>query len=245
MAYGTFQQAPKTDYLKLDAHLQSEKTQHYILNYQYNKDKQTFRAEAYYKNYDGLVKYDGQTPMENSIFSNKGSGYAKGLDLFWRDNKNIKNLEYWVSYSYIDTERDYKNYTKQVTPNFVANHSLSVVSKYWISDWRSQIGATYSLSSARPYNNPNEAAFMNGKTKPYNNLSMNWAYLISPQKILFFSVTNIAGFKNSYGYDYANKPNSNGIYQSQEIIPTADRFFFVGFFWTISKDKKTSQLENL
>jgi hypothetical protein len=85
---------------------------------------------------------------------------------------------------------------------------------------------------------------MSGKTKNYNNFSANWAYLISPQKILFFSVTNVFGFDNVFGYDYANKPSSDGIYQRQAIIPTADRFFFVGFFWTLSKDKKVNQLEN-
>ena len=245
MAYGTFDQAPKNDYLKYSTNLQAEKAQHYILSYEFNKDKQIFKAEVYYKSYDNLVKYDTQSPLYNSNFNNSGTGYAKGLELFWRDNKNIKNLEYWISYSYIDTERDYQNFPKQATPSFVADHTLSLVTKYWIQDWRSQIGATYTFSSGRPYNNPNETVFMDGKTKTYNNLSVNWAYLISPQKILFFSVTNIAGIKNVYGYNYANTPNSVGIYESQAIVPTADRFFFVGFFWTISKDKKVNQLENL
>lgn len=245
MAYGTFEQAPKNDYLKYSTNLQAEKAQHYILSYEFNKDKQIFKAEVYYKSYDNLVKYDTKSPVYNSNFNNSGTGYAKGLELFWRDNKNIKNLEYWISYSYIDTERDYQNFQKQVTPSFVADHTLSLVTKYWIQDWRSQVGATYTFSSGRPYNNPNETVFMNGKTKTYNNLSVNWAYLISPQKILFFSVTNVAGIKNVYGYNYANTPNSAGIYESQAIVPTADRFFFVGFFWTISKDKKTNQLENL
>ena len=245
MAYGTFEQAPKNDYLKYATNLQAEKAQHYILSYEFNKDKQIFKAEVYYKSYDNLVKYDTQSPVYNSNFNNSGTGYAKGLELFWRDNKNIKNLEYWISYSYIDTERDYANFSKQATPSFVADHTLSVVTKHWIQEWRSQIGATYTFSSGRPYNNPNETVFMDGKTKTYNNLSVNWAYLISPQKILFFSVTNVAGIKNVYGYNYANTPNSSGIYESQAIVPTADRFFFVGFFWTISKDKKTNQLENL
>jgi outer membrane cobalamin receptor len=244
-AYGLFEQAPRQDYLKYNTQFQSEKTQHYILNFQYNKDKQTFRAEAYYKKYEDLVKYETTSSMFTlSNFNNKGSGFAKGLDLFWRDNKNVKNVEYWISYSYIDTKRDYKNFPKLVTPNFVADHTLSVVGKYWMPKWRSQLGVTYSFSSGRPYNNPNEAEFMNGKTKSYNNLSVNWAYLISPQKILFFSITNVAGFKNIYGYDYANAP-VNGVYQSQPVVPAADRFFFIGFFWTISKDKKTNQLENL
>ena len=245
MAYGTFEQAPKNDYLKYATNLHAEKAQHYILSYEFNKDKQIFKAEVYYKSYDNLVKYDTKSPVYDSNFNNNGNGYAKGLELFWRDNKNIKNLEYWISYSYIDTERDYANFPKQATPSFVADHTLSLVTKYWIQDWRSQIGATYTFSSGRPFNNLNETVFMDGKTKTYNNLSVNWAYLISPQKILFFSVTNVAGIKNVYGYNYANTPNSSGIYESQAIVPTADRFFFVGFFWTISKDKKTNQLENL
>ena len=167
------------------------------------------------------------------------------MELFWRDNKNIKNLEYWISYSFIDTKRDFQNFPKAVTPNFVADHTMSLVSKYWIQKWRSQIGTTYTFASGRPYNDPNSNDFMSGKTKAYNNFSANWAYLISPQKILFFSVTNVFGFDNIYGYKYANTPNSAEIYKSQTIVPTADRFFFVGFFWTISKDKKVNQLENL
>ena len=245
MAYGNFDQTPKKEYLIFTPQLQSEKAQHYILNYEYNKDRQIFKAEVYFKKYDNLVKYDTQTPIYNSNYSNNGSGYAKGLELFWRDSKNIKNLEYWISYSFIDTKREYQNFPTAVTPDFVAAHTMSLVSKYWIQEWRSQIGATYTFSSGRPYNDPNSTDFMSGKTKTYNNFSMNWAYLISPQKILFFSVTNVFGFDNVYGYNYSRTPNSGGIYERQAIIPTADRFFFVGFFWTISKDKKVNQLENL
>jgi hypothetical protein len=203
------------------------------------------RAELYYKGYTDLVKYDTERAQLNSQFSNAGSGYAKGLDVFWRDGNSIKNLEYWISYSYIDTKRDYQNYTATVTPSFVASHSLSVVTKYWISDWKSQVGFTHQFSTGRPYNNPNETAFMNGKTKNFNNLSFNWAYLLTQQKILYFSVSNVLGTQNVFGYDYANTPNANGIYERKEIIPTADRFFFVGFFWTISDNKKDNQLNNL
>ncbi len=244
-AYGNFDQTPIKEYLVFTTQLQSERAQHYILNYEYNKNKQIFKAELYYKNYDNLVKYDTQNLQYNSNFTNSGTGFAKGLELFWRDSKNIKNLEYWVSYSYINSKRDYQNFPKEVTPSFVADHTMSLVSKYWIQKWRTQIGTTYTFASGRPYNNPNSSDFMSGKTKTYNNFSANWAYLISPQKILFFSVTNVFGFDNVFGYDYANKPSLNGVYQRQAIVPVADRFFFVGFFWTLSKDKKVNQLENL
>ena len=247
LAYGDFTQTPKSDYIKYSKFykFESEKASHYILNYQYNKNGKTLIAEAYYKDYSNLVKYDTPAVQYNSTFNNNGSGYAKGIDLFWRDGTTFKNLEYWITYSYIDSERDYKNFPVQATPSFIASNSLSVVTKYWISDWKSQIGFTNSYSTGRPYNNPNETQFMNDKTKSYNNLSFNWAYLLSAQKILYFSVSNVLGTQNIYGYDYAKNPNSDGVYNRAAITPTADRFFFVGFFWTISNDKKDNQLRNL
>ena len=247
LAYGDFSQSPNSQYIKYSKfhQFESEKASHYIVNYQFSKTGKTLIAEAYFKSYDNLVKYDTPTIQYNSVFNNSGSGYAKGLDLFWRDGKTFKNLEYWISYSYIDSQRDYKNFPTQATPSFIANNSLSLVAKYWINDWKSQIGFTNSFSTGRPYNNPNETEFMNGKTKAYNNLSFNWAYLLSQQKILYFSVSNVLGTQNVYGYDYAKNPNSNGIYNRTAITPTADRFFFVGFFWTISADKKDNQLKNL
>ena len=247
LAYGDFTQTPKSDYIKYSKfhQFESEKASHYILNYQYNKNGKTLIAEAYYKDYNNLVKYDTPTIQYSSIFNNNGSGYAKGLDLFWRDGTTFKNLEYWISYSYIDSQRDYKNFPTQATPSFIANNSLSLVTKYWIGDWKSQIGFTNSFSTGRPYNDPNETQFMNGKTNAYNNLSFNWAYLLSQQKILYFSVSNVLGTQNVYGYDYAKNPNSNGVYNRTAITPTADRFFFVGFFWTISSNKNDNQLKNL
>lgn len=37
----------------------------------------------------------------------------------------------------------------------------------------------------------------------------------------------------------------NGNFDRQAILPNADSFFFIGFFWTISDDKKSNQLDNL
>ena len=60
-----------------------KKTSHYIFNYLYNTDGKMFRAEAYYKDYADLVKFDTPMAEYNSVFSNAGSGFAKGIDLFW------------------------------------------------------------------------------------------------------------------------------------------------------------------
>ena len=86
---------------------------------------------------------------------------------------------------------------------------------------------------------------MNGKTQSYNNLSFSWAYLLSQQKILFLSVSNAIGTNNIFGYNYANSPDINGQFQRQAITQPANRFVFVGFFWTISDNKKTNNLDNL
>jgi hypothetical protein len=244
-AYGNFEQAPRQDYLKYSEDFKTEKSAHYILNYQYTKNARTLRLEAYYKGYSDLVKYDTGQAQFNSVYSNGGQGFAKGLDVFWRDGNSVKNLEYWFSYSYIDSKRDYQNFTSEVTPSFIAAHSASLVTKYWISDWKSQLGLTQQFSSGRPYNDPNQTAFMNGKTKSYSNLSFSWAYLLTQQKILYLSVSNLLGTQNIFGYNYANTPNGSGVYERSAVTPTADRFFFVGFFWTISDNKKDNQLKNL
>jgi hypothetical protein len=245
LAYGQFYQNPKNDYLKFNVDFKAENTSHLIANYQHTKQNQIFRIEAYFKEYDNLVKYETDLLNFNSSFSNNGTGFAKGVDIFWRQNGSIKNTDYWVSYSFLDTERDYKNYPTPSWPNFASKHNLSLVGKHFITDWKSQIGFTYTFASGRNYTNPNEAGFLNNQTKNYKSLSLNWAYLIDQQKILYFSANNILGTKNVFSYNYKNTPNTNGNFDRQAIIPNADSFFFIGFFWTISDDKKSNQLDHL
>lgn len=245
MAYGDYYQNPTNNILKFNQDLRSQSTSHYILNYQFNKEGRIFRAEAFYKNYDNLVKYDSELIGFDTNFNNSGYGYAKGLDLFWRDNTSVKNLDYWVSYSYLDTERDFKNFETAAQPNFTNRHNISIVGKYWIEKWKSQVGMVFAHASGRTYTDPNKGGFLNQKTKSFNSLSLNWAYLISPQKILYFSVNNALGFKNINNYQYANTPDANGQFNRRALRPAADQFFFVGLFWTISDDKSSNQLDNL
>lgn len=245
LAYGNFYQNPNNDVLKYDHELQPQRTAHYILNYQYNGEGRIFRVEAYYKNYKRLVKYSTEFLDFDTEFDNSGSGYAQGIDLFWRDSKNIKNVDYWLSYSFLDTKRDYKNYPYAVQPNIVNTHNLSVVGKYWIDALKSQVGFSYAFASGRNYTDLNTDGFLNATTKSYNNLSLNWAYLLSAQKILYFSVNNVLGFKNTNGYQYATAADMNGNFSRRALRPAADQFFFIGFFWTISDTGTDNQLNNL
>ncbi|MCZ4319404.1 TonB-dependent receptor [Aequorivita viscosa] len=245
LAYGDFFQQPDSDVLKFTNKLEAQQTQHYIMNYQYSANNRIFRTEVYRKQYNNLVTYNDEFPNVNSNFQNNGDGFAQGLDLFWRDNKSLKNIDYWVSFSYLDTERKYKNYPVEATPSFANTHNLSVVAKYWINDWKSQIGFSYQYGSGRTYTDLNTPGFLQNKTKSYNNVSLNWAYLLSQQQILYVSVNNVFATRNVNGYQYANTADANGNFARRELLPAADQFFFVGFFWTISDDGKDNQLDNL
>ncbi|WP_299101546.1 TonB-dependent receptor [uncultured Winogradskyella sp.] len=245
LAYGNFFQNPNRDVLKFSQDLRAEKTSHYILNYQYVNNGKIFRAEAYRKDYDNLIKYNTDFVQFDSDFNSSGNGYAQGLDFFWRDNTSIKNVDYWLSYSYLDTERNYQNFETSAQPNYATNHNLSIVGKYWIDSWKSQVGLSYSFSSGRPFTNPNTNQLLSERTKSYNSLSLNWAYLLDQQKILYFSVNNVLGFRNINGYQYSNTPDIDGQFNRRALTPAADQFFFVGFFWTISEDKTDNQLDNL
>lgn len=242
LAYGTFRQSAKNQYLRINNDLNPERASHYILNYQHISDNKTFRAEVYYKKYDALVKYVQGNQYD---LNNAGSGYAKGFELFWRDNASFKHTDYWISYSYLDTERDYLNFPYKATPAFASSHNFSIVYKYFITKWKSQVGSTYSFTTGRPYNNPNEDRFNNGKTPAYHDLSVNWSYLPKSWLIVHLSCTNVLGRNNIFGYEYSNVRNSDGLYNSRAIRQPAARLVFIGIFITLSKDKSINQLPSL
>lgn len=93
--------------MKFNEKISSENYSHLIANFQYSQQNEIFRIEAYYKDYRNLVKFDAEMPNFNSDFNNDGVGFAKGIDVFWRQNQKIKNTDYWISCSFLDTERDY------------------------------------------------------------------------------------------------------------------------------------------
>lgn len=243
LAYGNFYQAAQNNVQQYEKELQPENAQHYIANFLFKKNDRMFRAEAYYKKYEQLLTYDTTRVQFDSDLSNGGDGYATGLDLFWRDERSIENLDYWVSYSYLDTKRKFRNFPVEATPNFATDHNFSLVGKYWIEDWQSQIGATFNYSSGRPYTNANESGFLKDRTSSFQSLNLNWAYLIDQQKIFYFSVSNVLGRANVFGYQYSDTPDVQGQFDRREIGQAADRFFFVGFFWTIGGSD--NQLDNL
>ena len=244
-SYGKYHQDPNPDIFKFDSNLKWQSAEHYIFNYTFNQKGQMLRLEGFFKNYDKLITYNSYIPQYNSTFTNNGYGKVKGIDFFWKDSKTIPNLQYWISYSYTDSKKLERNYEYAVQPSYLAKHYFSIVGKYWIANWRSQLGLTNTYISGRPYNNPNLNGFMQSMTKAQNDLSFSWSFLLTQQKILFFSVTNILGNRPIYGYEYSTTRNTSGQFEGRAMIPTAKRFALLGFFWTISKNKKDNQLDQL
>jgi hypothetical protein len=243
-AYGMFYQKPEQQYLYQSNQLDYQRADHYILNYQYQPKDRIIRLEAYYKNYHQLLK---TIPSLN----NNGKGYAKGIELFYRDKKSIKGLDFWISYSYIDSKRDFINYTKMVQPDFVANHVGSLVVKKFWTKYMFGINGTYTYSSGRPYINRNEtnvSNFMQDKTMAYHNVSLSANYIKTIRKaftVFVLSVNNPFGFKQVYGYNYAARDlNNNGNLFRREITPTARQFVFIGMFMSLGIDRTQEAIDN-
>lgn len=245
MAYGWFYQNPSDDYLIYTNRLNYERADHYTLSFQSAQKDRTLRAEVYYKDYRNLAK---QLPGEfylNKNYNNSGSGYAKGLDLFWRDKKSIKHGDYWISYSYLDTKRDYRNYPGTAIPTFASRHNLAVVYKHWFGKIRSYAGVNYKYSSPRVFNNPNSSVFNGEHTLAYQTLDVSWSFLYKPNIIIYGAVTNLPGFKQEFGRRYSDTPDDSGIYRSTSIIPGSGRFYILACFITLTKKGTENQLDKI
>lgn len=244
-AYGSFYQKPETPYLLRKTSLNFTKATHYILNYQRVYNGQTLRVEAFQKEYENLLTTDRSDAF---AVANNGSGYAKGLELFWRDKTNIKNLDYWLSYSYLDTKRQYLDYPSMVQPGFAAKHTLNVVAKRWINALSTQLSGTYTYASGRPYYDPNKPAkeFMADRTKDYHSVGLQANYLRTfgtVNAVFIVNVSNALGAEQVYGYRYAGKMNTQGHYSSEAITPMAKRFVFVGMYLSIGADRRKNILD--
>src|SRR5579859_2873399 len=250
LAYGIFYQKPENSQLFYTTNVGFTKATHYIVNYQKMTKDRIFRVEAYYKKYEDLIK---TVPVNYfySKYDNSGSGYAKGIELFWRDKKSIKDFDYWISYSYLDTKRNYLNYTGQLTPNFAATHTASIVMKRFFTKIKSGVNVTYSYATGRPYynfilNGLKYNLAEQGKTKDYNSLNLSAEYVPSIGNtkaktfvVLFASVSNVLGYNSVYGYNFSY----SGLYK-QPITPPAKRFYFIGCFLSWGVDRSQDAINN-
>lgn len=235
IAYGQFFQTPENEFLFREENLDFEKATHYIVNYQIMSDDQTLRVEGYWKDYDQLIVTPEDSFGNISSVNNSGYGYSRGLDIFWRDKKTFKNTDYWISYSYLDTKRLYRDYPSEATPPFAATHNLSLVAKYWIAKIRTSVSATYSLTSGRTYFNPNNETFLGDKTPTIHQFNLSGSYLFQIKGnfcVLFFSVSNPLGIDNVYTIRYSDDGT-----RKEEVKDQFLRTIFAGLFISFNYGK--------
>lgn len=252
LAYGIFYQNPERRYLPATQPLNFMKATHYIAQFQRVLNKQTFRAEIFYKKYDDLIK-SGMVNYQERAVSNAGYGDAKGIEFFWRDKKTIKSLDYWISYSYLDTKRDFLTFPYAITPNFAANHTGSLVVKKFVQNWKMNLNTAYNFASGRPYYNiaydANTAQYNftdKGHVPDYHNVSFSINYLPfigkkNPKSyaVWVLQVNNIFNLRQVYGYQYSY----NGL-RKQEVVPTSRMFVFIGCFISFGMDRSEEIMNN-
>jgi hypothetical protein len=256
MAGGQFYQTPNYQYLYRNPGLDYEQANHLILNFQHIRNNRTFRVETFYKSYGQLVREfaseygrPGYDPDPNRFPSgptdNSGNGYARGFDVFWRDQTTVKGLDYWVSYSFVDTKRLFQQFPTAATPTFVSDHNLSVITKRFFTSISTSVGLTYAFTSGRPYYNPNlsETGFLTDRTPAVHTVSLTASHVrITGKRLLIFyaSVDNVLNSKLIYTYRYTPARDGGSGATRYSISPQSYRSFFVGMQLQLSRKAKAS-----
>ena len=254
-AYGIFYQAPESKYLPAaSADLVYARAAHYILQFQKISNSRVFRTELFYKKYNDLFKTTATPTTGREVAAtNNGYGYARGFEIFWRDKKTIKDLDYWVSYSYLDTKRDFLNYPGSIQPSFAATHTASLVLKKFVLPWKTGFNASYTFASGRPYYNlkydNGSGKYLiadAGRTINYNSLGFSVNYLPSigkPKKKTFtvwvLSLSNVLGQKQVFGYNYSSV-NDHKV----PVTPGYKRFLYIGCFMSFGIDRTQDAINN-
>jgi hypothetical protein len=245
LAYGVFYQKPENRYLFQNRELGFSRSEHYVLNYSKKANNRFFRTEVYYKKYRDLV-----TTFPGIALG--GGGYAKGLELFWRDKKTVRNLDYWLTYTYLDTKRKYLDYPQQISPSFTSPHTFTIAIKRFFQGISTNVNVSYSYAAGRPYydiragSDAGTRIYDSGTTQPYNVLNLHVSKMMSFfRKSKFkdysgfaFGANNVLGTRQVFGYNYAY----NGQFRTPVTLP-ATRFYFIGVFMSLGIDRTEDLLD--
>ncbi|PQA96583.1 Outer membrane cobalamin receptor protein [Chryseobacterium piscicola] len=257
LAYGIFHQNPESKYINSPSKLDFQQSQHYIFQLQRNTDRRSLRLEVFYKKYDDLIKVQnitnipGQSQPLQTAINNNGNGFAKGAEFFFRDKKTFENIDYWISYSYLDSKRDFLNYPMSLKPGFASEHTVSVVAKRFFPKLKFGTNLSFNYAKGRPYydiasNNGENIIRNEGSLKDFSSLNLSFNYLPNIGKkdakaftIFVVSLSNVLGRNNIYGYNFS----SNGNFKSA-VVPPINTFVFVGMFISFGVDKSENAINN-
>ncbi len=252
-AYGLFYQNPERKYLPTVAALDYSRAAHYILQYQKMGNDRILRVEAFYKKYTDLYKTNLSATGREVAVNNNGFGDAKGLELFFRDKKTFERVDFWISYSYLDTKRDFLNYPKAITPSFAAHHTAAVVVKKFVLPWKTGFNLSYNFATGRPYyhfayDNTQGKYIIGdaGRTINYNSMSFSVNYLPNLGKtnpkafvVWVLGVNNVLGQNQVFNYNYNNDGS-----RKEAVTPPSRRFVFIGCFLSFGIDRTQDAINN-
>lgn len=240
--YGIYYQKPLNQFLMFERNMPFMRADHFMVTYQRLDAVTTFRAQLFHKDYRQLPRTGADTMAS-------GTGFAQGFELFWRDKKTLKNFDYWITYSYLNTEREYLNFPYSMQPNFAANHTANLVVKRFFTKMNTQLNLNYQYASGRPYynihwdeSNAKWTILDQGRTIDFNSLSFSANYLTSIGKgfaVFVLSISNVLNSRQVFGYQYS-QDGMNKV----AIVPPARQFFFVGAFLSWGADRRQDAINN-
>jgi outer membrane receptor for ferrienterochelin and colicin len=175
--------------------LKPMEAEHYIISGTWEIDGGMIRMEGYYKDYERLIK-----EIDSLNYISSGFGYAKGVDCFIK--KNFEKIEGRIAYSYLESERNWKDYSGLFPPDFDITHNVSAVLNYSPVSFF-QVGAKYMYATGKPFT-PAGEEFRSDRLPSYYTLDLNLSYLYSffadNLTIFYFSINNVTDRNNVLGY---------------------------------------------
>ncbi|MBC7508184.1 MAG: TonB-dependent receptor [Ferruginibacter sp.] len=252
-AYGIFYQNPERKLLPGVADIDYSRATHYIFQYTKQIKDRTLRAELFYKKYNKLYKTTPDFSGRDIAANNNGYGDAEGIEFFWRDKKTIKNVDYWFSYSYLNTKRNFLNYPSAIQPSFAASHTAAFIFKKFVLPWKTGFNFSYNFATGRHYYNiaydDSQGKYTiadQGKTINYNNMSFSINYLPNlgskdAKKFVVWvlGINNVLGQNQVYSYNYSK----NGS-RKEAVTPPSKRFVFIGCFLSFGIDRTQDAINN-
>ena len=239
-SYGTFYQQPLGTFLLENSQLNYLKAQHYIITLEKQFNDRIGRLEVYNKSYPRLIKNTG-----NQI-STSGDGYARGVDLYWKDERSLKNFNYRVNYSYLDAQRNYIDYPVRAPFRYASRHKMALSVNRFFFNGDLITGLNYSYTSGRPYYNPNRKvnAFHSDLTDNIHTLSANLVYNFKVNQtpvLLISTINNILNTDQIYGYTYSEQD----YLIRRPLQPLYSRLIFFGCFISFGLDKSDEMIDQL
>ncbi|CAM1359022.1 TonB-dependent Receptor Plug Domain [Tenacibaculum sediminilitoris] len=121
------------------------------LGFTYKKNQWLLDATGYYKVIDGITTQSQSFTTKYEFSKNKGSYNALGVDFLLK--KNFKNMNTWLSYSFIQNTYSFEGLIEKEFPsNFDITHSVTLGSTYSNELFNISLGLNY--TSGKPTTQP-------------------------------------------------------------------------------------------